>query len=451
MNKPLPSTLNEWLDESTYQQVVQDMLTTAKRHGATQAQVGVNISTGLNVGVRKQEVETLEFSRDKGIGITVLYGKQQGSASTSDITPESIQEAVKAAIEIAKLTEADEYNGLADANQMAVEFPDLSLYHPWDLSVEEAIETAKICEKSALDYDSRIDNSDGVQVNSSQGFHIYGNSHGFTASGSSSRHSLSCVVIGKDNGAMERDYDYTVARNSHNLVKAELIGKSAAEKTIKRLNAKKIKTQYSPVLFDSNISSGLIGNFMSAISGSRLFRKTSFLLDSLNSQVFPDWITIDERPYIKEALGSASFDADGLQTYDKEFVTKGVVKSYVLGTYSARKLNLKSTANAGGVHNLFVNNTGEDLTGMLKKLGTGVYVTRLMGQGVNLVTGDYSRGASGFWVENGEIKYPVTEFTIAANLSDMFKEIQAIGTDADIRQNIQVGSILVNKMMIAGD
>lgn len=450
MNKPLPTSITEWIEIAKYQQVVADLLAMAKSKGATQAEVGVNIGTGLNVSIRKQSVDTIEFNRDKSVGITVYCGHKKGAASTADITPSSLEATVNAAINIAKFTQEDPYSGLADASKMASKQLDLQLYHPWGIAVEEAIAIAIDCEQAALSYDPRIANTDGATLSSSQGFCVYANSHGFMGSFPSSRHSLSCMVIAKDDHGMEREHDYSVARSHHDLASPSSIGKHAAELACNRLNAKKVKTGQYSVLLDNRVASGLIGHFLSAISGSRLFRKTSFLHESLHTQVFPTWLRIDERPHLKGALGSASFDSDGLQTVAKDFVTAGTVSNYILSTYSARRLNMQSTANAGGVHNCFVSDTNDTHQSLLQKMGTGLWITRLMGQGINLVTGDYSRGASGFWVENGEIQYPVSEITIAGNLKEMFKGIVAIGNNSDPRQTIQVGSILLDQMTVAG-
>lgn len=452
MNKPLPNNLEEWLDKKQYQQVVADMISLAKDHGANEASVGCSVSCGLGVSVRAGDIEKLEFNRDKGIGITVFCDKRKGSASTSDISMSSLKQTVKAAMDLAKLTEPDEFNGLAEKGLMANNIIDLDMYHPWDIAVEAAIEMAKDCEKVGLNYDKRIFQSDGVDVSSTQHFYVYGNSHGFMGITPRTRHSLSCTFIAKDNteGSMERDSDYTLSRLSDRLLDPKIIAKSAATRVIQRLGAKKLNTQSVPVLFDNKISSGLIGHFIGAISGGNLYRKTSFLVDSMGQQIFPKWVEISEDPYIPQGFGSSCFDDDGLQTVTKKFIHKGQVTSYVLGTYSARRLGLKSTANAGGVFNLKVNHSQDDFESLLNKLGTGVFVTRLMGQGVNLVTGDYSRGASGFWVENGKIQYPVTEFTIAGNLKNMFRGIVAIGDDPDPRQTTQVGSILIDNLMIAG-
>lgn len=450
MDKALPVKMAEFVDEGRYFQIVHDMLNLAKKLGATQAEIGLGASIGLDITVRKAEIETLEFNRDKAIGLTVYVGKRKGSASTTDIQTESLRSTVEAAVNLAKLSEEDPYAGLAEKEEMAQTFYPLDLYHPWDLSVDEAIRLAKTCEQSALFYDKRISNSEGASLSSTQAFNIYANSHGFIGSNASSRHNLSCTVIAKNPQGMERDHQYTIARDAKDLMSPQKIGKEAAQRTVDRLDARKIATQQVPVLYEANVASGLISHFIVAISGGRLFRESSFLLDSMDKQIFQDFVHIYERPHLKKGLGSACFDADGVGTYDKDFVREGIVKNYLLSAYSARKLNLKGTANAGGVHNLFIEPGEDDFNGLVKKMHKGLIVTELLGQGVNLVTGNYSRGISGFWVENGEIQYPVHEMTIAGNLKDIFKNLIAVGNDIDKRSNIQTGSLLIERMTVAG-
>ncbi|MFI4937676.1 MAG: metalloprotease PmbA [Candidatus Berkiellales bacterium] len=450
MDKALPAQLNEFVDEAKYHQIVKDMLVKAKSLGATQTEVGINASVGLNVTVRKGEVDTLEFNRDKAIGLTVYINQRKGSASTTDLQPASLNATVEAAISLAKLTEEDPFAGLAELSEMARETKTLDLYHPWDLAVTDAIRLAKNCEQAAFAVDKRITNSEGATFSSTQGYRIYANSHGFLGFYPSSRHSLSCVVIAKDKSGMERDYQYSISRKPNNLDPAEKIGKEAAERTLQRLGATKLPTQKAPVLFHASITSGLLSNFVAAISGGRLFRKSTFLLDSLGKQIFPDFIKIDERPFLPGAIGSSTFDGDGVATREQAFVEEGRIKSYILSAYSARKLKLANTGNAGGVHNLFINTGNEDYDGLIKKMDKGLIVMELMGQGINLVTGDYSRGATGFWVENGQIQYPVHEITIAGNLRDMFQHLIAVGKDVDKRGNIQSGSLLIEEMTIAG-
>lgn len=450
MDSALPVNLSEFVDESKYHDVVTQMLQLAKQYGATQAEVGLHASRGLNVSIRLNEIETLEFNRDKAVGITVYIDQRKGSASTTDISLSSLDSTVKAAIALAKLTEQDPFSGLAEKIEMPNQIPNLDLYHPWDLQVLDAINRAKVCEQAAMKADKRIINSEGATLSSSQGYHVYGNSHGFLGFYPTSRHSLSCVVIGQDAQGMERDHEYTVARDFNDLAPGEQVGRMAAERTLKRLSAKKLPTQRLPVLFHSSIASSLWSHFIAAISGGRLFRQSSFMLNTLNKKIFPDHIHIYERPLLKGGLGSAPFDNDGVQTKDKDFVRSGVIQNYILSAYSARKLSLPNTGNAGGVHNLHIESTGEDFDTLLKKMGHGLVVTELMGQGINLVTGDYSRGAAGFWVENGQIQYPVHEVTIAGNLLNMFKHIAAVGTDTEKRGNIRTGSVLIEEMMLAG-
>lgn len=450
MSKALPVRLPELVDERRYQQIVTDMLKIAKALGASQAEVGLHSSIGLNVSVRKADVETLEFNRDKAIGITVYCGQSKGAASTTDIGADSLRSTVEAAINLAKLTEADSFAGLAEEKDLATTGPSLELYYPWDLAVEDAIQLAKQCEKAALSYDRKIVNSEGATVSTTQAYHVYGNSHGFLGFYPTSRHSLSCSVIAQDQNGMERDYQYTLSRKAEELEAAQKIGQESAMRALNRLSARKLPTQRLPVIFDASIASGILSLFINAISGGRLFRKTTFLIDSLGQQIFPDFVNLYERPHLLAGLGSAPFDGDGVKTTDKDFVKNGVVNSYVLSAYSARKLSMQNTGNAGGVHNLFINTGNDDLQSLLRKMDRGLYITELMGPGINLVTGDYSRGAAGFYIENGQIQYPVHEVTIANNLRNMFKNIIAIGNDVDKRSSIQTGSILVEDMMLAG-
>lgn len=448
----LPTQINEFVDEAKYQQIARDVVSLAQSLGASQSEVGLMSSIGLNVCVRMNEIDTLEFNRDKAIGITVYVNQSKGSASTTDIHPDSLRSTVEAALHLAKLTESDPFSGLAAKEEMANNLPDLKLYHPWQVSVEDAIELAKKCEKSAFATDNRIINSEGANLSTSQSYRVYANSHGFLGAYPSSRHSLSCTVIAEENGSgMERDYDYTLSRNANNLDQAEQVGRLAAENTIKRLHARKIPTQKVPVLYHSKVASGLLNHFLSGISGSRLFRKSSFLQDSLGKKIFPKHISIFERPHLVGELSSASFDGDGVATKDKDFIRNGIVQNYLLSAYSARKLGMSNTGNAGGVHNLRVTHGNDSLAALIKKMDHGLLVTELMGQGINLVTGDYSRGAIGFWVENGEIQYPVHEVTIAGQLQDMFLNCVAIANDIDKRNSIQTGSILIEQMTVAGD
>lgn len=431
--------------------VVQHLLDEAKRQGATAAEAAFSVDNGLSVSARMGDVETIEYHCDQGIGVTVYFGQQKGSASTNDVSSSSLIETVKAACTIARHANADEYAGLPDPEQLATEFPELDLNHPWSIDAPTAIELAIECEDAARNYHPAISNSEGASVNTHQGTRVFGNSLGFLQGYQSSRHSISCSVLGGTGDAMQRDYWYSVARNPVLLESPRLVGEKAGQRTVARLDARGLTTRQCPVLFAPEMASGLIGALLGAISGSSLYRKSSFLLDSLDTQVMPDFVRIHEQPLLLGGLGSASYDAEGVATQTRDIVSNGILRSYVLSTYSARKLGMKSTGNAGGVHNILVEPGQFDFEGMLTALGTGLLVTELMGQGINRVTGDYSRGASGFWVENGAIQYPVQGITIAGNLKTMLRNIVAIGNDIDLRGNIRVGSILLEQMAIAGE
>lgn len=433
------------------QSIVEDVLKLAKDKGATQAEASVSKVEGIAVSSRLKEVETVEFTNDGGLGITVYQGKKKGSASTADLSPKALTLTVEKAIEIAKHTSDDECSGLADKELMAFNYPDLDLFHPVELDTEYAIQQVIAAEESALAVDPRITNSDGASYNANLGTKVYGNSHGLNAGYNSSRYSMSCVVIGEQDGDMQRDYSYCVDRKVDNLTSPEKLGQEAAKFTLDRLGARKIKTCKVPVLLDRAIASGLIGHFISAISGGSLYRKSSFLLDKLGQQVLPDWLNIIERPHMLSGLASSPFDHEGVKTQDLDVVSKGRLNHYLLTSYSARKLKMQTTGHAGGIHNWFIQHTGETDAEMLKKLGTGLLVTELMGQGVNIVTGDYSRGAAGFWVENGIIQYPVHEITIAGNLTEMLLNIVAIGLEQETRGSVQTGSILIEQMQVAGE
>ena len=431
--------------------IVQDLLDEAKSQGASAAEAGLSQENGLSVSARLGDVETIEHHCGQGLGITVYFGQHKGSSSTSDLSSASIKEAVRAACSIARYTNADEYSGLPEQERLATEFPDLDLNHPWDVSVDTAIELAIECEDAARSYHAEISNSEGASVNTHQGIHVMGNSLGFLQGYQSTRHSLSCSVLAQRGDSMQRDYWYSVSRNAQNLESAVSIGNKAAERALRRLDGRSLSTRQCPVLYSAEIASGLLSSFIGAISGGNLYRKSSFLLDAIDSQVFPEFVHIHEQPYLIGALGSAAYDGEGVATTARDIVSAGVLRSYVLSTYSARKLGLHSTGNAGGVRNLTIDSGALDFQGMLKQLGTGLLVTELMGQGVNMVTGDYSRGAAGFWVENGEIQYPVEEITIAGNLKDMLKNIVSVGSDVEYRGNVRTGSILVERMSIAGE
>jgi PmbA protein len=404
------------------------------------------------VSVRLGEVETLEHQRDRSMGITVYFGRRKGSASTADFSLDAVRATVAKACSIARFTAEDACSGLADAVLMAREPSNLDLSHPWNIAADRAIEIAKSCEASALAFDPRINNSEGASLSTHQGLHVYGNTHGFVGGYPSTSHSLSCVVLAGTGEDMQRDYWYSSSRDWHELEQAEAIGRESARRTIARLAPRRLSTRRAPVLFVPEIARGLIGHFTAAIRGSSQYRQSSFLLNSVGQQVFPSGFSIAERPHIPKAAGSAPFDDEGVATRDRELVADGVVTGYILSSYSARKLGLETTGNAGGPHNLLVKPSLEGgMDALLRRLGTGLLVTELMGQGVNMVTGDYSRGAAGFWVENGSIQYPVAEITIAGNLRDMLKGIAAVGDDVDVRGGTRVGSILLPEMTIAGD
>jgi PmbA protein len=435
--------------------IAQDMLDYAKQRGATAASVQVSEGFGQGVTVRQGVVETIEYNRDKGLGITVYLGQQRGNASTSDFAPQAMRDTVDAALSIARYTAKDDYSGLPDADMLARDYPDMDLYHPWDLPVDAAIALAQQCEQAALDTDKRISNSEGATVNLHEAQFITANSLGFIGGFPTSRHSLSCAVIAGPDDAMERDYWYAVARDAKELPSARQVGRIAAERTVRRLNARQLETMQVPVLFEAPIASGLLGSFVSAVSGGSLYRKSSFLLDQLDQTIFAPHINIADVPDIRKGLASSPFDDEGVRTQRRVIVENGVLRGYFLGSYSARKLGLRTTGNAGGNHNLILKPSsgqpGElDFAGLLKTMSRGLLVTELLGQGVNAVTGDYSRGAAGFWVEHGEIQYPVQEITIAGNLKDMFRNIIAVGNDVLVQGSRQCGSILVEGMTIAG-
>lgn len=430
--------------------LAEDTIRRARAAGATQAEVSASVDVGLNVNVRLGEVETVEHTRDRGFGLTVYFGQRKGSASTADLNPDSIQATIDQACAIAKFTEEDPASGLADADRMATAFPDLDLWHPWDLDVDRAIALGQEIEDGGRAI-AGITNSDGSSVSAGQSLSVYANSHGFLGRERGTRHSLSVALIAGDDDGMQRDYWYDSARNAGDFMDPAEIGRKAAERTLSRLGARRLGTRQAPVLFAPEVARSLLGHLLGAVSGGSLYRRSSFLVDHAGKQILPSWFRLDEKPLIPRGLGSSVFDAEGVATRDAPLVIDGVLQRYILGSYSARKLGLSSTGNAGGVHNLFVKTGGDDFAGMLRKLGTGLLVTEVMGQGVSIVTGDYSRGASGFWVENGQIAYPVEEITIAANLRDMYANLVAVGADVDRRSHILTGSWLVEKMTIAGE
>lgn len=432
-------------------QMSQDVLRVAKQMGASSAEAELSLSIGQNVSVRLGETENIEYNRDKGMSVTVYFGQQKGHASTSDLNQQAIYDTVAAACNIAKYTAQDAYCGLAEADLMAKEVQDLDLYHPWPISVDEAIAIAKTCEASALAVDARITNSEGASVSTGESCFAYSNSHGFTGGYLSSRHGISCSVIAEADDSMQRDYWYSTARAADDLDTAAAIGQRAGERTVRRLNSRKIKTCQVPVLFEAPLASGLIASLISAISGGSLYRKSSFLLDSLGRQIASPLLNIVENPHLKKGLASSPFDNEGVATRERQLVLDGVLQGYVLGSYSARKLGMQTTGNAGGNHNLIVQSSRQDFTALLKQMGTGLLVTELLGHGMNMVTGDYSRGAAGFWVEHGVIVHPVEEITIASNMADMLKGIVAIGNDILVLGSKQVGSILIERMTVASE
>ena len=431
--------------------LVEQSLAEARAAGATQADVGVSVDTGLSIGVRLGEVETLEYQRDRGMGITAYVGKRKGTATTGDLSAGAIADTVRKAVSIARFTAADDCAGLPEPDTLAREVPDLDLSHPWDLEAEAGIELAKRCEAAALALDPRVTNSEGASVGAHRSLRMYGNSLGFLGGYPSTYYSVSCVVMGQDGEQQERDYWYTASRDWRTLEDAEAVGRQAAERTVRRLGARRIPTTRAPVLFVPELARGLVGHCIAAVRGGAQYRKSSFLLGAAGTQVFPAFFGISERPHVKRGLGSAPFDGEGCATRDRELIAGGVLEGYVLNTYAARKLGLRTTGNAGGVHNLTVHPGEDDFDGLVRRMGRGLVVTELMGQGVNGVTGDYSRGAAGFWVEGGALSHPVNEITIAGNLKDMFRDLVAVGRDIDERGSIRTGSILVAEMTIAGE
>ncbi|UJP05476.1 MAG: metalloprotease PmbA [Nitrosomonas sp.] len=437
---------------STLQQIARDILAHARKGGATACETNVSDGFGQTVTVRQNAVETIEYNRDKGLSVTIYIGQKRGHASTSDFSPQAIGDTVAAALSIARYTADDDCAGLAEAALLAQDYPQPSLYFPWQISVEEAIELAKTCEQAAYAADKRITNSEGATVAVSESQFVYANSLGFMGGYPLSRHSISCAMIAEQGDSKQRDYWYSVARDAADLEAVQSIGEKAGKRSAARLGARKIDTCEVPVLFEAPIASGLIGHFANAVTGGSLYRKSSFLLNSIGQQVFAPAIQILERPHLHKGLASGPFDDDGVATVDRNVVENGIVQGYFLGSYTARKLGMRTTGNAGGTHNLIMQHhaaTGFDA--LIKQMGTGLLVTELLGHGINSVTGDYSRGASGFWVENGEIRHPVEEITIAGNLNNMFKGIQAIGDDIVIRGSKQCGSVLIDRMTVAGD
>ncbi len=437
-------------DAESFKNIVADALALAASKGATQAEAGLSSGLGLSVATRMGAVETIEHQQDNGLGISVYFGRHKGSASTSNLDPAAIRKTVEAACDIARYTSEDPCTGLAESELMATEFRELDLFHPWNLEPQAVIDLALECENAALGYDPRIVNSEGASVDLNAGVSVYGNSHGFLQAQHKTRHGISCAVVGEAGGNMQRDYWYDVSRDPARLASARSVGEKAAERTLRRLDSSKLSTRQAPVLFAPELARGLIGSFCAAIGGAAQYRKASFLLDAAGQRVFPEFVQLGEDPYLAGALGSANYDAEGVATRAAPLVRDGVIEHYLLDSYAARKLGLRSTGHAGGVHNLTLADTGLDFDACLAEMHRGLLVTELMGHGVNTVTGDYSRGAAGFWVEDGKLDHPVEEVTIASNLRDMFNGIVAIGKDLDLRGSVRCGSILVERMTIAG-
>jgi PmbA protein len=432
-------------------QVVADLLHEARHQGADAAEAGVSAQTGLSVTVRLGETETIEHTSDNGLGITVYFDHRKGSANTTDLRPDAIRESVAAACRIAKHTSEDPAAGLADADRMARDVPELDLYHPWDLDADEAAAIARDCEDAARAVDPRISNSEGATLYTQRSSFIYGNSHGFVGGYPTTRHSLSCAVIAQQGDEMQRDYWYDSGRLPAELAQPATIGRRAAERTLARLNGRQLGTRECPVLFRADVAPSLLRSLFGAIRGHAVYRKSTFLLDQVGEQIFPDWVRISEDPLLPRGQASAPFDNEGVATGYRDLVADGVLQGYLLDSYSARKLGLQSTASAGGVRNASIASSGQSFDELLREMDHGVVVTELMGQGTNPVTGDYSRGAAGFWVENGEIQYPVDEITVAGNLKDMFRRLLAVGSDNDIPGSIDTGSWLIERMTVGGD
>jgi PmbA protein len=437
-------------EPSQLEGMVQDIIRQAQAQGADEVEAGVSLDAGLSVTVRLGETETLEYNRDRVLGLTVYFDKRKGSASTADFSPDGIAATVTAACDIARYTSRDEYAGLADPERLATLIPDLDLYHPWDLDAGRAIELATSCEDAARAVDTRIDNSEGGTVSSYASLRVKGNSNDFLGAYKSSYHSISCAVVGRQGDEMQRDYWSDSARDPQDLPSPESIGRRAGERTVRRLGTQRLSTRQAPVIIAAETAGSLFRNFIQAISGSALYRKSSFLLDHLGKPVFPQYMHIHEEPLLPKGLGSAPYDAEGVATAPRDIVSDGILQGYVLNSYAARKLGMETTGNAGGVRNLTIDPGEKDLPALLQTMDTGLLVTEFIGFGINIVTGDYSRGAAGFWVENGEIRYPVDEITVAGNLRDMFMGMAEVGSDVDARGNIRTGSVLIENMTIAG-
>jgi PmbA protein len=438
-------------DPNKLQSIAKDILREAARRGAHQAEVSIAANKGFSVSAHEGDVETVEYHQDKILEITVYFGKRSGSASLSDVRSEAICAGVEAACHIAKFTDEDPDAGLAEKEELAFHYPTLDLAYPWSISVEKAIELTCECEREALAYDKRIMRSEAAKMATAEGWHVYANSNDFIGLFPYTRHEINCVLVAKDGDEMQRDYSYTTAADPAHLDSISHIATSAAERTVQRLGARRLPTMKTPVIFVAEEARGLLGHFITAIQGGALYRKSSFLVDHLNKKIFPSFVHIQEHPHLSRGLGSAPFDDEGVATRSNVFVEDGILRNYCLGVYSARKLGMKTTGNSGGVHNLTVQTGKKDLATLLKTMDKGLLITEMMGHGVNMITGNYSRGASGFWVEHGEIQFPVHEITVAGKLQDMFTRIQEVGNDVDRRGNIRTGSIFIDEMMVAGE
>lgn len=437
-------------DPSQLQEISKQILEEAKKSGAENAEVSLAANKGFTVRAHGGSVETVEYHQDKSADIAVYFGKRSGTASITDLRPQSIKDAVAAACHIAKFTDPDDANGLADKDELAFNYPHLEMAYPWDISVEKAIEMAIECERQALSQDKRIISAEDVTVATGAALHVYANSKGFIGYYPYTRHEIACVLVAKEGDEMQRDYYYTISVDPKLMMSTHDVAQHAAQRTVQRLGARRVKTTKAPVIYSAEEARGLLGHFSHAMSGGAIYKKNSFLVDQLGKKIFPDFITIQEHPHLPLAVGSAPFDGNGVVTRENKFIENGILQSYALSVYSARKLKMKTTGNAGGTHNLTINHGGSDFNALLKKMGRGLVITEMMGQGVNTLTGDYSRGASGFWVENGEIQHPVNEVTVASRLQDIYANIVEVGNDVDIRGNIRTGSILIKEMTIAG-
>ncbi|MHB1942969.1 MAG: metalloprotease PmbA [Acidiferrobacteraceae bacterium] len=438
------------LSDGALAATVQQALDDARHFGATAAEAAASAGEGISVTARLGETETIEHHRDKDLSVTVYFGDRTGSATTSDLSSKAVRETVRAACTIARYTASDPCAGLADPERMARDIPDLDLCCPWALTAEQAIELALQCEDAARSADPRISNSEGATVSTHQGTDIYGNTHGFLGTVKATRHGVSCAVISQDAAGMQRDYWYTAARDPKDLEDIVSIGRKAAERTLRRLGARKIRTQKADVVFEAPVASSILSHFVNAARGGSLYRNASFLVGALGRTIFAPEVEIIERPHLPKRLGSAPFDGEGVATRDRTVVSGGRLEGYFLDSYAARKLGLETTGNAGGAHNLTIRTGGSSLPELLKKMDRGLLVTEMIGFGINIVTGDYSRGAAGFWVEHGEIQYPVEEITIAGNLGEMFRNLAEVADDVDLRSSLLTGSIWIPGMMIAG-